>query len=391
MLSNYINKLLNIEDVSIKKITHGDSFVSIFLETKPSPHVCPACGKRTQRIHDYRTQSIKDLPFQLKYCYLILRKRRYRCSCGKKFYESYPFLSSYQHRTRRLTHAILDELRSSVSFQQVAQRLNLSTSTILRVSDTLRYERLPLPKAICIDEFKGDTNGEKYQCILADPLKRKIIDILPDRKQDHLIDYFKSIPKKERYQVDFFICDMWKPYADLGEIYFPNAKLVIDKYHFIRHITWALDRIRKRLQKSMAPSLRKYYKRSRKLIHAPYHSLSDEDKKACDIMLLYNDDLRKAHYLKEWFYRICKEKRYAVLRQEFSDWVGNADTCGIKEFEAVGKTYRNWYRGILNAFKYNLTNGVAEGYNNRIKVIKRTSYGFRDFDRFRKRILHSTR
>ena len=86
MYSYCSNNLLNIKDVFIKKVVHADFYVKVFIETKPSPQTCPCCGSITKRIHDYRIQPIKDLPFQTKYCFLVLRKRRYVCSCGKKFY-----------------------------------------------------------------------------------------------------------------------------------------------------------------------------------------------------------------------------------------------------------------------------------------------------------------
>ena len=72
MHNHCINKLLNIEEVIVKKVIHSDSFVKILLETTPKEHICPVCGKPTKRIHDYRTQTIKDLPIQLKHCYLDL-------------------------------------------------------------------------------------------------------------------------------------------------------------------------------------------------------------------------------------------------------------------------------------------------------------------------------
>ena len=86
MYSYCSNSLLNIKDVFIKKVVHADFFVKVFIETRPAPQTCPCCGKVTKRIHDYRLQTIKDLPFQAKHCFLVLRKRRYVCSCGKKFY-----------------------------------------------------------------------------------------------------------------------------------------------------------------------------------------------------------------------------------------------------------------------------------------------------------------
>ena len=108
-------------------------------------------------------------------------------------------------------------------------------------------------------------------------------------------------------------------------------------------------------------------------------------------MLYYNDDLRVAHMLKEWYYRICQNPKYSIQRAEFYEWIKNAESCGIKEFEKCAATYRHWSKEILNAFKYGLTNGPTEGFNNKIKVLKRVSYGIRNFNRFRTRILHCTR
>ena len=88
-------------------------------------------------------------------------------------------------------------------------------------------------------------------------------------------------------------------------------------------------------------------------------------------MLHYSEDLRLAHRMKEWFYDICQMEAYRQQQREFDDWIANAQSCGIKEFEACAKTYRAWRKEILNAFKYGLTNGPTEGFNNKIKVLKR--------------------
>ena len=390
MHPNYSNLLLDLKDVFIKKILHLDSSLKIFLETKPKPHTCPCCGNNTVKIHDYRFQTIKDLPFQLKHAYLVLKKRRYVCSCGKRFLESYYFLPRYHRRTTRLSFQVIELLRQTSSLKQVARSSNLSVSTVCRILDTLSYEPTSLPSCLCIDEFRGNAETGKFQCILVDFKKHQILDILPNRSQVQLTAYFRQYSRTERAKVKFFICDMWMPYVDLARIFFPNAKIIIDKYHFIRQMTWAIEAVRKRLQKTMPVSLRKYYKRSRSLILAPYSKLKREQKQACDLMLLYNDDLRLAHQLKEWFYHICNTKQYGIQRKDFDDWISNARGSGIKEFEACARTYCNWRKEILNAFKYGYTNGVTEGFNNKIKVLKRLSYGIKNFKRFRTRILHTT-
>ena len=390
MLPNYIKDFLDLEDVILTKTVHADKYVKFFLDTKPRPHTCPVCGNSTAKIHDYRWQTIKDLPFQLKNCYLVLHKRRYVCSCGKKFYESYEFLPRYLHRTKRLTWKIADLLHETVSLKSVAKASNVSVTTVCRILDSIHYSCPPLKEAVSIDEFKGNARTGKYQCILVNPKDHSIMDILPDRTQSHLASYFREIDRAQRLRVKYFVCDMWQPYVDLAHTFFPNAKVCIDKYHFIRQVTWAMEKVRKRLQKTMTITMRKYYKRSHKLLLTRYHKLKEENKKACDLMLLYNDDLRLAHWLKEKFYEICQDIRYSRQRRDFHDWIKIAESSGLKEFEKCADTYRRWSKEILNAFKYGITNGTTEGFNNKIKVLKRTSYGIQNFERFRTRILHST-
>lgn len=390
MLPNYIKDFLDLEDVILTKTVHADKYVKFFLDTKPRPHICPVCGNSTAKIHDYRWQTIKDLPFQLKNCYLVLHKRRYVCSCGKKFYESYEFLPRYLHRTKRLTWKIADLLHETVSLKSVAKASNVSVTTVCRILDSIHYSCPPLKEAVSIDEFKGNARTGKYQCILVNPEDHSIMDILPDRTQSHLASYFREIDRAQRLRVKYFVCDMWQPYVDLAHTFFPNAKVCIDKYHFIRQVTWAMEKVRKRLQKTMTITMRKYYKRSHKLLLTRYHKLKEENKKACDLMLLYNDDLRLAHWLKEKFYEICQDIRYSRQRRDFHDWIKIAESSGLKEFEKCADTYRRWSKEILNAFKYGITNGTTEGFNNKIKVLKRTSYGIQNFERFRTRILHST-
>ncbi len=111
-----------------------------------------------------------------------------------------------------------------------------------------------------------------------------------------------------------------------------------------------MENVRKRLQKTMTITMRKYYKRSYKLLLTRYHKLTEENKKACDRMLLYNDDLRLAHWLKEKFYEICQDTKYSRQRRDFHDWIKIAESSGLKEFEKCADTYRRWSKYILNAF-----------------------------------------
>lgn len=215
MYSYCSNNLLNIKDVFIKKVVHADSFVKVFIKTPSSPQTCPCCGLITKRVHDYRLQTIKDLPFQTKHCFLVLRKRRYSCSCGKKLYENYSFLPRYLQITSRLTAFIADSFHEQQNIVTIARKANVSTATVNRILDTIHFPKMKLPEVLSNDE----------------------------RQQE------------------------------------------------------------------------------------------------CDLMLMYNDDLRKAHYLKEKFYEICQNPKYSEQRTDFWDWVSEAERCDIPECEKCAKIY----------------------------------------------------
>lgn len=288
-------------------------------------------------------QEIDDLPFQGKLVTLVFRKRCYLCThCGKRFSEHYSFLPHYHRRTRRLAFYVISLPPHTFSLKQVSLLTAVSVPTIYRLLEIIQYAPInKLPEAVSIDEFEGNASTGKYQCILVDPKKHRILDILPDRTQSHLADCWRGISRIERLKVKFFVCDMRLPYMELTKTFFPNARVIVDKYHFIRQVTWAIENVCKRLQKSMAASLRKYYKRSWKLILTRYKKLKDENKQACELMLQYNDDLRLAHMMKEWFYDICPMESYRSQRQEFDNWISNARGCDITEFEKCAKTFQS--------------------------------------------------
>ncbi|WP_243120233.1 ISL3 family transposase [Caloramator sp. E03] len=371
----------------LKNVVNKDDFIEIFVETKKKPHVCPVCGYTTSKVHDYRKQRIKDVPIQFKKTFIILRKRRLVCSeCGKRFYEKLDFLPRYHRMTNRLSFFIINELSNVNSMKHVSLKANVSTHTVKRIFDTVSYTAYSLPEVISIDEFKGNSGGSKYHCILVDPVNHKVIDIIKDRRFHILSDYFRNF--KNRDKVKYVVIDMWSQYADIAKTYFKNATIIIDKFHFMRYNTWAIENVRKRIQKNMDKKLRRYYKKSRKLILARKDSLDEDSKRQLEIMLLYNDELRHAHYLKESFYKISDARSASEAKILLKEWIEIARKSGIKEYISCAETLSRWFKEIVNSFDVPYTNGCVEGFNNKIKVIKRNAFGFRNFNRFRNRILH---
>ena len=149
------------------------------------PHNCPCCSHQTTSVHDYRIRKIKDISAFEKYVILMHNHRRYVCKhCGKRFAEDNSFAPKYYRVTLRLIDEIFKKTESERSFTSIAKEVNLSVSTVIRFFDILSYfAPKELPQVLYIDEFKGNTDKEKYQVILTNPADGTVIDILPYRKQ----------------------------------------------------------------------------------------------------------------------------------------------------------------------------------------------------------------
>lgn len=388
LYNNYTEELLGLQDVEIEKVDNTGKNTNIYCRIKRKPHKCPCCGAMTNQIHDYREQVIKDIPAFGNSIIIHLKKRRYRCGCGKRFAEKNTFLPRYHRTTSRLTAYIINKLRNVTSYSDVAREVDLSVTTVIRRFDLVSYSHKELPQVLSIDEFKGNTNEEKYQCILTDPVNKTVIDILPKRYENYLTGYFNSFKKDERNKVEVFVSDMWKPYSEIASVWLKNATQIVDKYHWIRQAIWAFEAVRKQEQNKFNKTHRKYFKKSKKLLIRRFDYLSDEEKQQVNIMLYASPTLSTAHFYKEEFLKIldCKDRESA--KQQMSDWINAASNCSIPQFRKCAKTMVNWLTGILNSFSSPITNGFTEGCNNKIKVLKRNAYGFRNFKRFRNRILH---
>lgn len=382
---DYTTRILNLEDVIVTKVDASSDQLHVYIELPRKIHTCPACGAHTDRVHDYRWQQIKDVPLG-RNTFLHLRKRRYVCTCGKRFAEKNTFLPRYYRMTSRLIAQVIHAFRKTVSATEIASRFNISVTTALRYFDCVEYSCRELPEVLSIDEFKGNAGGEKYQSILTDPKNSKVLDILPNRFEADLIKYFKQFPSRD--QVKYFVSDMNPHFKAVAKQCFPNAILIADKYHVVRQAVWAMERVRKNEQKKFSDKFRKYFKRSRYLLNKRRESLVEDELNRLALMFEIAPRLADAYRLKNEFIEAIRSKSSKEGRQKLIDWLHSVELMELEEFHPCVTACRNWFQEILNSMDYPWTNGFTEGCNNKTKVLKRTCYGVQNFSRFRNRILH---
>ena len=381
---DYTAKLLNLEDVIITGVENISNQLHISIELPRRKHICPCCGAETDRIHDYRMQAIKDVPLA-RDTFLHLRKRRYRCECGKRFFEKNTFLPRYYRVTSRLVTEIMFAFQKTVSAKEIGCRYNVSSVTAMRYFNLFNKKPTELPEVISLDEFKGNSGGQKYNSIIVDPKNKVILDILPTRFESDLVKYFSQFSNKT--EVKFFVCDMNPHFRQVAKLCFPQATVVADKYHVIRQVYWAMEKVRKNEQNKLPKRHRIYFKKSKSLLMKRMEKLKLDEMDRLALMFEIAPRLADAYRIKNDFLTVIRSKSSVEGKQRLVDWLYSVEVMDLPEFDDCTKAYHNWFREIINSMDAPWTNGYVEGCNNKTKVLKRVSYGMRNFNNFRKRIL----
>ena len=374
---------------------------------------CPNCNSFTSSIHS-KLKPIKSTYIDAcgEEVKLLIHKRRFHCyKCNKIFTEEMNLTDkngSISNATKiQIRRDLLDY---NLTVDYVAKKNHVSKyivrKELMEATRTIPDYLKNLPKVISFDEFKADTKEGKYAFILNDPIHKKILDILPNRKKEYLIQYFTYT--ENRHSVKFVISDMYEPYLLVQKIMFPKAKYVVDRFHYARYVMDALDKIRIRLQKSYDEKSYEYKllknKKNVSLLRVYGNKISwwvetERYRNGHMVKVLpgevlmklkeISDELKRGYDLKELFLDIINHATIEDAKVQIINWIDLCKESKIEEFIDASKTIENWLEYIVNSFideKY--SNGFTEGINNKIKVIKRNGFGYKNFEFFRKRVLY---
>ena len=390
MQSNCIKNLLNLKEVKVKSVKNFKNSVEIYAELPIGEQVCPCCGTTTSKIHDHYTQPIRDIPTQFKPTTIFLKKTRYECkNCGKSFYPQNDFVSKYKRKSKRLVYYIVNQLKNNIAASTIARNINIDSVFISKMLPYLSITNTTLPRVLCIDEFKGNSGKYKYQVALLDGETHKVLDILECRHKHFLCDYFKKFPKEQLDNVKYLVTDLWESYKDIGITYFRKAKIVADHFHWARYACNALDKIRIEVQSKLPKSERKYFKHSRHLLLSRRCNIKEDKYDELENMLInYSENLRIAYREKECLLDIIHSKESSENKKKlFSVWVKQNLESPVPELVECAKTYQHWAYEIKNSLEVPYSNGPIEGTNNKIKALKRVTFGMTKFENFKARIM----
>ena len=278
-------------------------------------------------------------------------------------------------------------LHEGLNYTTIARACHVSVTTVIRYCSLISISRpKELPTVLGIDEFRGHAAGQKYRVILTDPDSHHIIDVLPKKDTNALCRYFAAYSRKERQKVRFIVMDMSPQFRLVMETLFPHAHIVCDRYHVCRLVDWAVERVRKCEQKKLVRYSSMLKSNKRILMKHP-RRLTDAELIKLEEILRISDDLRKAYKLKQEFIHIFERQGKERITHHLEWWLKSVKTAQLTEFRNFSTSFVSWKGQITNAFLLPFSNGYTEGCNNKIKVLKRISYGLRHFGRFRTRIL----
>ncbi len=401
--------ITNIEEVKIK----GKISKVIHVSNGKKRFRCIHCNKYTRKVHDkLKPITIKYLDIAGYTTYLKVYKRRFNCpNCGKRFTEENFINGNKKTMSYKLEQKILLDLRDyNLSLKYIGEHNNVTDNTVRNIlKDYMKnYPKhlTKLPSVISFDEFKADTRRGKYAFIVNDLLHKKTLDILPSRKKDDLIQYFTYV--ENRSSVQYVVSDMYEPYLLVTTIMFLKAKYVVDRFHYIRYIMEALDKIRIRLQNEYGIKSKEYKKLKNKknvsLLRKYSNDISwwvEQERyvnghmvrilpgEIITDLLSIDDDLKRGYQLKELFLDIVNHAQLDDVERQLLCWIELCNESEIEEIIEAASTIDNWLPYIVNSFiDEKLSNGFTEGLNNKIKVIKRVGFGYKNFNFFRLRLLY---
>lgn len=378
---------------------------------KNDNRICPYCKSNNVIIHDHdtveincsETDHIKDI--------LRIIKVRFKCKdCHKTYTPKINGIDQYSKISNQSRDMIIKDFVKPITFTQIAKRYSLSVARIIQIFDEyIKYvPRKEFPIVMCIDEisFKEELD-QNYCCVLYDYDKREIVDIIKNRKIAYLDEYFSKIKEKERDTVRIFVSDMYDGYATIRKKYFRKAIHIVDLFHVINQLTVSLSKLRVKVM-NRQPRDSIYYQfmkdkwklficrkenipnklYNRRKTNESYHF----DDLVFNCLLLDNQLLTAYNALQDLYH--YKENFYTF--QEAYNFIDHISKrlllCDDESLQKVGMTYKKWIGEIANGLSYNqrgrrYTNGIAESINNQLKTIIKSSYGYHNFDRFRRRAM----
>ena len=344
--------------------------------------------------YDRRLRRVRDLSCGAWRIYLELAVRRVWCrSCGHVKRERLEFLTDNALHTKRFAYQVGRRCRNS-TIKEVAEELHLDWHSVKELDKQYMRAQLakagtPGPKAIGIDEI-SIRKGHTYRIVVSDLIRRRPIWFGgADRKEASMALFYDWLGEQKTRRIRLAVMDMWKPFRNVTNGRAPQAAILFDKFHIIRHLGKALDEVRKSEYRRLSGQDRSYIKGQKYTLLSRRENLTLNGRKALKKLLAANKRLHRAYLLKESFGQLWNYESEGWARRFFDNWRASLKWQRLKPYEKFAEMIDRHWDGIAAYCKpeNKVSLGFVEGLNNKIRVIQRRAYGLRDEEYLRLKVL----
>ena len=375
-------------------ITMLEGLVEVAIQRLPgSGCQCARCGQTGLPSHDHALRRVRDLPVWGRRCTLLFEEARVACpSCGIAV-EKLHWLEPHQRQTLRYEHYVA-RLCQLLPALDVVEMEGLDKGTVYRLDKKwLRLREaqreLRTVRYLGIDEI-AIKRGHRYATVFYDLERREVIGVVEGRRERAVSGFFRRQGRTWCRQVVAVCMDLWRAFLNSARRHLTKAVVVFDKFHVYSYLSEAVDEVRRQEQNQADKEGKQLLKGARWLLLKAHRHLRRKEKRTLQELLELNQKLLQAHLLKEEFAEFYDCEDAVTARQFLTGWITRCEESGLEPFLKLAKRLRRWEEGLLAYFDHRITNGISEGINNKIKVLKRRSYGFHDLQYFTLKILSAT-
>ena len=345
-------------------------------------------------IYDRKVHRVRDLSCGDARIYLEFELRRVWCRrCGAVKQERLAWLADSPFYTKRFAFFVGRRCRTT-TISDVARELHLDWRAVKELEKQYMREQLcrigmPGPKAIGIDEI-SIRKGHTYRIVVSDLIRRRPIWFGgEDRSEASMAQFYDWLGDKKSRGVRLAVMDMWKPFRNATLARAPQAAILFDKFHIMRHLGEALDKVRKSEYARLSGKDRRYIKGQKYMLLSRHENLTREGRQSLKTLLAANKRLNTAYLLKESFGQLWDYEREGWARRFFENWRASLKWQRLEPYEKFAQMIDRHWDGIAAYCKpeNKVSLGFVEGLNNKIRVIQRRAYGLRDQEYLRLKIL----
>ncbi len=394
-MDNSIHIPLDLPDVRVLEVSKTEQgHWLIRVESTLNDTTCHRCGQQITHFHGFDEPiRLRHLPLFDTPVWIEFRPKRYQCHHCNGQPTTTQRLSWHELRspnTKTYEQWLLRMLINS-TIADVARKLEITDEIVIGVLNRwvktkVNWSEWEEIKVLGIDEIALKRGHRDYVVLVTVPLIPKgveVLAVLTDRKKETVANFFASIPPRLQKTIKSLCTDMYQGFVNAAQEQLPGVKIVIDRYHVAKAYRDCADKVRKQelkvLKRELSDDEYDQIKGAMWPFRKSPEDLKDEEQELLERLFTYSPRLEQAYILREELTAIFeREYTKAGAKCAIRAWCKRVRKSELKEFESFLGTIETWLDKITNYFLSRLTSGFVEGFNNRVKVLKRRCYGIFD-------------